>query len=192
MSSNIRIQKICLHCGKEFEARKTTSKTCSDHCAKMYYKTKQRAVKIEVSNKETQRIKAEPIEQLKAKEFLTVRDVAKLLNCSIRTAYRLIEQGNIKAVNIAQRKTLVKRSDIDKLFEQPQPVKTEPETKTEPIKFEIADCYNLTEVQNKYGISETALQQLIKRQGIPKIKKGWFAYVPKTVIDNLFTQPTKA
>lgn len=188
MSSNIRIQKICLNCGKEFEARKITSKNCSDHCAKMYYKTKQRIAKIEAINKETQRKKAEPIEQLKAKEFLTVRDVAKLLNCSIRTAYRIIEQGNIKAVNIAQRKTLVKRSDIDKLFEQPQPVKPEPE----PIKFEIADCYNLTEVQNKYGISETALQNLIRRNSIPKIKKGWFAYVPKTVIDNLFTQQTKA
>lgn len=188
MSSNIRIQKICQHCGKGFEARKTTSKTCSDHCAKMYYKTKQRTAKVEASNTETQRIKSQPIEQLKAKEFLTVRDVAKLLNCSIRTAYRLIEQGNIKAVNIAQRKTLVKRSDIDKLFEQPQPVKPEPEQ----IPFEISDCYNLTEVQNKYGISETALQQLIKRHGIPKLKKGWFAYVPKTVIDNLFTKPTKA
>ncbi len=188
MSSNIRIQKICQHCGKEFEAKKTTSKTCSDRCAKMLYKANQRTAKVEAINTETQRIKTQPIEQLKAKEFLTVRDVAKLLSCSIRTAYRLIEQGNIKAVNIAQRKTLVKRSDLDKLFEQPQPVKHEPEQ----IQFEIADCYNLKEVQSKYSISETALQQLIKRQGIPKLKKGWFSYVPKAVIDRLFTQPTKA
>lgn len=53
---------------------------------------------------------------LKEKEFLTVREVSKLLNCSLRTTYNLIENGSIKAVNLAQRKTLVKRSDIDKLF----------------------------------------------------------------------------
>ena len=53
--------------------------------------------------------------------------------------------------------------------------------------FNIYDCYNLSEVQSKYGISETALQNLIKRNSIPKIKKGWFAYVPKVVIDKLLS-----
>src|ERR1700679_754133 len=114
MSSNIRINRVCKQCEKEFVARKTTSQTCSDHCAKMLYKAKQRAAKIETSDNETLQIKARPIEEVKAKEFLSVNDVAKLLNCSRRTAYRLIEQGNIKAVNLAQRKTLVKRSEIDK------------------------------------------------------------------------------
>ena len=116
MSSNICIKRICHYCEKEFEAKKTTSKTCSDRCAKMLYKQKQKEVKIEKSNTETKAIKAKPIEDLKAKEFLTVRDISKLLNCSIRTAYYLIARGNIKAVNIAQRKTLIKRSEIDKLF----------------------------------------------------------------------------
>jgi excisionase family DNA binding protein len=116
MSSNIRVNKICEYCQKEFEARKTTTKTCSDNCAKLLYKAKQKALKIETVQFETRRIKAKPIEDLKAKEFLTVRDLARLLNCSKRTAYYLIENGNIKAVNIAQRKTLIKRSEIDKLF----------------------------------------------------------------------------
>ncbi len=116
MSSNIRINKICQNCGNEFEARKTTSKTCSDHCAKMLYKTRQRIEKIEAAKAETQAIKAKPIEKLKAKEFLTVRDVATLLNCSLRSVYYYIETGNIKAVNLGQRITRVKRSEIDKLF----------------------------------------------------------------------------
>ena len=116
MSSNIRIQRVCQFCNTEFEARKTTTKTCSDHCAKMLYKAKKRDAKIEESNSVTQRIIRKPIELLKAKEFLTVRDLSKLTNCSIRTTYRLIEQRNIKAVNLAQRKTLIQRSEIDKLF----------------------------------------------------------------------------
>ena len=116
MSSNIRITKVCQYCNMEFEARKTTSKTCSDHCAKMNYKAKQRAMKIDDAIQETQTIKQKPVEDLKAKEFLTVKDVSKLLNCSIRTAYYLIERGYIKAVNLSERKTLIKRSEIDKMF----------------------------------------------------------------------------
>lgn len=197
MSSKIEVQRICQHCGNEFTARTTVTRFCSHKCNKAAYKQKERAGKVETSNKQTRQIKTQPIEILKAKEFLTVRDVATLLNSSIRTVYRLIEQGNINAVNIAQRKTLVKRSDLDKLFKEPtnrtQPEGI-PETQKQEINewvqaggFEIPDCYNLTEVQDKYGISETALQNLIKRNSIPKIKKGWFAYVPKVVIDKLLS-----
>jgi excisionase family DNA binding protein len=116
MSSNIRISRICEFCGKEFEAKTTVTKTCSDHCAKRLYKKKQKEKKIEVSNAQTQLIKLKPMEELRSKEFLTVRDLSKLLNCSIRTAYNIISNGNIKAFNLAKRKTLIKRSDVDKLF----------------------------------------------------------------------------
>lgn len=78
------------------------------------YKVSLKSLKVEVSNKETQRIKAKPIEELKAKEFLTVRDVATLLNCSVRSVYYYIKSGNIKAVNLSKRATRVKRSEIDK------------------------------------------------------------------------------
>ena len=117
MSSNIKVQRICQHCGEEFTARTTVTQYCGDNCAKRAYKARQKAAKVEASNKETISIISRPIEELKAKEFLTVRDVAALLNLSIRTTYRLIEQGNIKGVNLAERKTLVKRSDIDNLFQ---------------------------------------------------------------------------
>ena len=116
MSSNIRINKICQNCGTEFEAKKTTSRTCSDPCAKMLYKQKQRLAKIEPATIETAQIKAKPIEELKAKEFLTVREVAKLLNCSRQTVYDIINKGSLKAVNLKVKKTTIKRSEIDKLF----------------------------------------------------------------------------
>jgi excisionase family DNA binding protein len=116
MSSNIEVQRICQHCGKEFTARTTVTQYCGDDCAKRAYKARQRAARIEVSNKETLHIKIKPIEEIKAKEFLTVRDVATLLNCSVRSVYYYINSGNIKAVNLGERVTRVKRSDIDKLF----------------------------------------------------------------------------
>jgi len=117
MSSNIKIQRICQHCGNEFTARTTTTQYCGNSCSKKAYKARLRGAKIEESNKQTQRIKTKPIEELKAKEFLTVRDVAKLINCSRQTVYSLINNGKLKAVNIKVKKTIIQRSEINKLFE---------------------------------------------------------------------------
>ena len=117
MSSKIEVQRICQHCSNEFTARTTVTRFCSHRCACAGHKQKLRTGRIEESNKETHRIKTQPIEELKAKEFLTVREVARLLNCSVRSAYYHIESGTIKAVNLGQRITRVKRSEIDKLFE---------------------------------------------------------------------------
>jgi len=186
MSSNIKVQRICQHCGNEFTARTTTTLYCSHRCNSAAYKAKQRAGKVEQSNKETQRIKTQPIEQLKAKAFLSIADTCKLIGISRRTVYRMIERGEL-ITGKAGKRTIIRRSDLDKLFKEPANRTPQPEKQPEQKQFDIADCYNLTEVQSKYGISETALQNLIKRYEIPKIKKGWFAHVPKTVIDKLLS-----
>lgn len=110
------VQRICQLCGKDFIARKTVTRYCSDVCSKRAYKARIRSEKIEGSNTETKRIKEKPIDELKAKEFLSVRDAAKLIGCSRQTVYNLIETGKIKAVNIKIKKTLIKRAEIDKLF----------------------------------------------------------------------------
>jgi excisionase family DNA binding protein len=187
VSSNIRIQRICQHCGKEFTAQTTVTRYCGNGCSKRAYKLRVKAGKIEASNKETKRLKERPIEKIKAKEFLTVRDTAQLLNCSVGTAYRLIKKGIIIGVNISERKTLVRRSEIDSFFDQYEPLKPKTERKPEPVQLTPADCYNLTEVQNKYGISEKALHDIIIRRGLPKIREGRFAYVPKAAIDQILS-----
>ena len=120
MSSNIRLTRICQHCGKEFEARTTVTKTCSDHCAKRLYKAKKKAEKIEASNQETKAIITRPLEELKAKDYLTVPEVAQLLNSSRQTIHNLIKAGRLAAVKLSERKTMVRRSDIDKLFNPDQ------------------------------------------------------------------------
>ncbi len=107
MSSNIRVNKICQYCSKEFEAKTTVTKTCSDPCAKMLYKQKQREMKVQGAKAETAKVKAKPIEDLKAKEFLTVREAGKLLNCSRQTVYELINKGSLKAINLKIKKRLL-------------------------------------------------------------------------------------
>lgn len=116
MSSNIRVQRICQHCSQEFTAKTTVTKYCSDNCAKRAYKLRKKNEKIEESNNEIVRILNKPIEELNAKDFLTAKEVSVLLNCSLRTVYRLIENGTIKATNLSERMTRIRRSTLDNLI----------------------------------------------------------------------------
>ncbi|MVM35411.1 helix-turn-helix domain-containing protein [Spirosoma sp. HMF4905] len=180
MSSNIRIIRICQQCGNEFEARKTTSKTCSDACAKKAYKARQRSGKVEVSDQQTLQIKIKPIEDIKAQEFLTVDESAKLIRISRRSLYRLNERGELPFVKL-NRRTVIRRSDIDRLFDRP----AELLEKSRPIPVPLVDCYTMKEIREKYSISEKALYDLIQRHEVPKQYSGIYAYVPKSRIDQL-------
>lgn len=181
MSSNIEIERICQHCNKDFIAKTTVTRYCSDDCAKRAYKARKRAEKIGVSVAEIQQIRQKPIEDLKAREFLTVMQVSKLIGCSKQNVYKLINTGKLKATNILIKKTIVKRSEIDKLFEAKEKVKP---TQLKPL--EIAECYTISEVQEKFKVSQSALQKIMKRNNIQKMQKGKFVYVPKVIINDIF------
>jgi excisionase family DNA binding protein len=187
MSSNIKVQRICQFCGNQFTAKTTVTRYCSDPCRKSAYKASVMGVKIESSNKETNRIKNQPIEVLNAKAFLSIAETCKLVGISRRTVYRMIDRGELN-IGKAGKRSIIRRSDLELLlFEQPQTTKPQTEIIPEQTRFDISECYNLKEVQSKFGISDKALHEIIKRNSIPKIKKGWFAYVPKTIIDTLLS-----
>ncbi len=118
MSSNIRVQKVCLNCNIEFTAKTTVTKYCSNKCGKSAWKKRKQVEKVQKANKATRRkITAPKIEvNIKDKEFLTVKEVAILLNCTNRTVYHLIDTKKLKAVNLGKRITRVKRIHLNKLF----------------------------------------------------------------------------
>lgn len=176
----MKIQKICKQCGKEFTAQKLNTNYCGHRCASRAYKSRKRYEDIDVSNRETIRIKNKSLEEIKAKEFLTVKDAAILLNCSVETIYYYIGCSKINAINLGKRLTRIKRSEIDRLFQsktQDKPI--------EPKKYDISECYYLGEIQEIYKISNSAVHSIVNRHNIPRIKKGKYVYVPKEIIDNL-------
>jgi len=186
MSSNIKINRVCNFCNKDFIAKTTVTKYCSHKCASASYKKRAKEQKIEKSNKETLNIKQQPVEVIKTKDFLSVKELALLLNCSTRTIYRLIENSTIHSLNLNKRLTRIKRTDIDKLFvferkeiRQPQPIQ-----KNKP--FDIDDYYTIGEVISKYKVAEATLRRTIKRNNIAKIRKGKFVYVSKELINKAF------
>ncbi len=48
------------------------------------------------------------------KYFLSVKETANILGVSIHTVYRLIESGEISAVKVSSRKTVIKAEEIER------------------------------------------------------------------------------
>ena len=116
MSSNIRIEKTCLFCGKTFTAKTTVTQFCSPLCSKKSYKKRKREGKIlNAIEREKVQIPFNPI--VKEKEFLSIEETCQLLGASRWTIYRLIADSKLPAIKIGRR-TIIKRSNIDNLFAQ--------------------------------------------------------------------------
>lgn len=182
MSSNITVQRICEYCGQEFTARTTVTRFCSHNCGSRANKERVRQAKVGKANKETARIKTKDIDSVKAKEILTVAEVALLVGCSRRTAYRLTSTGIIRGTNLGERLIRVKRSEVDRFLSLPD-IKPLPDIK----EYDKSECYTIGEALNKFGVSDKALQGIIKRNDIPKMRQGKFVYVPKELIDKIFS-----
>jgi len=86
MSGNLKIVKVCEVCKQEFIARKTTSQTCSDPCAKRLYKLRQREKaigRVEIETMVKRRAEAfvteEQVRVIQTKEWLALKGAALLL-----------------------------------------------------------------------------------------------------------------
>jgi excisionase family DNA binding protein len=115
MSSNIRIKKICQHCGVEFIAKTTVTQFCGDNCAKRAYKKRKRLEKIQTVKAVEEQVIDFRESNFQDKEFLSINDTCQLLGASRMTIYRQIKNGTIPAVKIGSR-VIIKRAEIDKLF----------------------------------------------------------------------------
>ena len=120
MSSNIRIKKKCQLCNSEFIAKTTVTKYCGDNCAKLAYKARKRAEKINKSKASTVKSQSKKTElsDIQQKDYLTVKEASLLLGCSSKTIYRMVTNKKIQAINLGERMTRIKRTEIDTLFNQ--------------------------------------------------------------------------
>lgn len=186
MSSNISITRICQYCGDEFEAKTTVTKYCNHTCNRKAWKLKAKQEKIQASNKETQQVKDMPLTEIRAKEYLTVKEVALLLNCSPRTVYDMITVGRLNAINLSKRNIRVHKRDVDNIFESNiLGVVPKIQKKSKKDSLKVEDCYSIGEIEEKYGIYSRTLFELFKRKNVEKLQKGKFVYVSKEVVHEL-------
>ncbi|KIA95584.1 DNA-binding protein [Flavobacterium sp. AJR] len=182
MSSKMKITRVCQFCQNEFTAQTTKTKFCSLKCSSKAYKSRTRQSKIAESNRQTEIAKNPNIEVIKTKDYIDVYQASNLLGISRRTIYRLIERGELDIAKFGSR-TVIRRCDLDSFFSIPldqsilRPVQEFPG---------LENCYTITQIQQKFGISPGALYMLIQRQGIAKYAVGKFNYVAKKDIDIIF------
>ena len=190
MSSNIKVQRICQFCHSEFIARTTVTKYCSHKCGSRAAKARVRLGKIETSNNEMVNMVIRETVDLTKQVYLTVKQAAKMLSCSTKAIYNMIDSGRLVAARVSARKTWIRRCDIDNLFDAVEPtIDLRPLISEKPIR--ISDCYTIGEVQEKFGISDSGLYNILKANNVPKFTKGWYVYVPKKEVERLLIPKTK-
>lgn len=178
------ILRQCENCSKMFEAQKRTTRFCSTKCASQNYKLRQRLkvkneVETEIIKTSIPKVKAINLELLKHKEFLTIGEAAILFSCSKKTVYRMIKAKEIKAINLSQRLTRVKRNDIEQLFVSPFKDNTQLLT--------VENCYSMPQIIEKYKVSRNTIYSYVGKHGIERIKTNGITYYSKFDIEKLFS-----
>lgn len=188
IGKNMIYKKTCERCGRQFTAQKSNTRFCSKQCA-------------DAANKERLRKWTQSINQkhddLMAKasfqEVMTPRVLAEYLGVSRMTAYRYIENGLLPAIRMPG-KTLVRKSDVDKLFDNAPPYKKKRilhEGKAEPSspsgETESSGGYTtVKEVAEKHGLSPAGADKLLKESGITVVKHRGKHYYPLSEVEALF------
>jgi hypothetical protein len=121
MSSNMRILKICEFCRNEFVAKTIVTQCCSDGCAKRLYQVRKRngamsraKLVTEIKRKPEAYITADQIRAIQAKEWLTLKEAALLLNVSPLTLRRCTLAGKVKSKKLGK-KHAFKRVELIKI-----------------------------------------------------------------------------
>ena len=113
-TSKFKVLRTCEFCGKEFYAQKVSTRYCSKRCNELAYKQRRRQRQIIEAEA---RVLQKPIEDVKEKEFLSLNDTAVLMGISKRCVYDLIHNGILQAFKLTSRLTIVRKADIEIMFE---------------------------------------------------------------------------
>ena len=187
----------CAYCGKVFTTNSGMQKYCSEECAE----------KVKESKKKRQRDflrSVEPVMELQQQEYLTFSKAAILLGCSRQYVYKLVEQGKLPASRLSSRMALVRRSDIEKMFETNPYNRVLPCTKLkksvskkiknsakdkakkERATDEVLEYYSGEEVKQIYKVKQSWLYASAKRHQIPMCRIAGRNYYSKKHIDAVF------
>ena len=176
----MEIQKRCKYCGSTFIAHKMNTLYCSPSCNNKDYKNNLRQRKIaEFMEKEK---KTPERDVLGSKEFLTPTEGSLLLGISRATFYRYMRDGTIRAVQL-RGKTIVRRKDIDKLFDNPPSYQTHTEKKQEKREY-----YTIRQISEKFKVSKKAILHRCEMYNIPKVYQGRNCFFDRALVDVHFAQ----
>jgi len=121
MSSNIRINRICKHCGEVFVAKTFKTQFCSHSCNSKDYKKREKIRKMEESQEEyksdlkNSKSESMNMEELKSKIYLSIAEVCLLVGMSDSTIRKFVKEGRLKTIRLGK-KHLILKSQIENLM----------------------------------------------------------------------------
>lgn len=177
------IERRCNWCGKTFIAHSYGTRYCCLSCKRDAKKSRTKE-RVEAENSTVATVPE--IGVLGNKPFLTPKDVAVLFETTTTSIYRYIYQGLIKAVKLSENKIVIRRSDIDSLFDNAPAYK-----KKKYGRKAASEYYTMREMNEKYGISRKAIRNWVKKHNIPIVYSGRNAFYPKKAVDEKFSMLTE-
>lgn len=188
----------CAHCGNVFTTNSGMQRYCSEECA-------ERAKEVRKKRQRDFLRAVEPMTDLQRQEYLTFSKAAILLGCTRQYVYKLVGQGKLPASRLSSRMALIRRSDIERMFEANPynrvllcskskiPATKEQRTsssKTKPKKTgqseEILEYYSGEDVMQTYKVRQSWLYTCAKRHQIPVCRIAGRNYYSKKHIDAVF------
>ena len=177
----MEIQKRCKYCGRSFIAHKMNTIYCSPSCNNKDYKKAIREKQI-AEFMEEEKKKTPKVDILGGKEFLTPTEGASLLGLSRATFYRYMSNGTIKAVQF-RGKTIIRRKDIERLFDNPPTYQSHSEKKQEKREY-----YTFRQIMEKFKCSKKAVMTRVEKYNIPKVYQGRNCFFDRALVDVHFAQ----
>ena len=187
----------CAYCGNVFTTNSGMQKYCSEECAEKAKETKKKRQRDFLRS-------VEPMMELQQQEYLTFSKAAILLGCTRQYVYKLVEQGKLPASRLSSRMALVRKSDIEKMFEDnpynrvlpcTKPKKSVSKKMKSPAKDkakedratdEVLEYYSGEEVKQIYKVKQSWLYASAKRHQIPMCRIAGRNYYSKKHIDAVF------
>ncbi|MBF0577203.1 helix-turn-helix domain-containing protein [Dysgonomonas sp. GY617] len=184
--SKLKIPKICEYCEKSFEAKTVTTRFCSPACGNKSGKDRKQQVKNTERKQTILEQSASKIAILQTRPFLSISEATMMFGISKDTIRRLIKTGKIPAFNLGTRLTRVSRQHMEAMFTA-IPLPEKPKEQPVKLQYETSECYTIAEVSEKFEVSLSTVSNTIRRNSIPKRQVGKFVYVPKELIDKIFS-----
>lgn len=174
-TSKIKIEKNCEWCGRKFYAQKISTRFCCKRCNEHAYKDKLRHTQVTETIRRTE---SKSLDEMRGKEFLSIKEAATILGITVRAAYNLIYRGQLKASKLSPRMTIIQKSSIQAMLDSYSYVKA-PRKKSEPI----TEFYTTTEIKEKFGVSNSWIFKVGKEKNIPKLYRMGNTYWSKSHIE---------
>lgn len=179
-TAQYEIKRKCKCCGATFLAKSLDSYYCSRACSDKGYKQR-KALK-------QQRERWDKVigEIPDLRDYISVAEAEAMFGVCAKTIRRLINSGKVSSINLGQRLTRVRKSELMGIL----PLREEPVDTSralpKPYNLEPEDCYTIGEIAEKFSIGETTVYAHIRKYSIPIRQIGRFVYAPKSEIDRLY------